>query len=572
MKLTLIERQESRLRCVPDLGIANLLGQCREKGVKAKLVQGSPNTLKCLLDDAAFPLFCRGYADIVKERGESWFKEFLEYNYSIATSNNIYDKTNPDALRDLWELATYMRERVWHAWLPGFLFKEIEKTKPDAVGFSVWDFYGNPTVAFALNKTIAFLRRELDVPILIGGPGTVTKTARIDLMKLFSPDFIVHHEGELALFDALGMAESGKVEDKQNITSRKYDGESRPIEDLDSLALPDFSQYDLDEFFLPVRVLPVMTSRGCEWARCAFCNHHATYKGYREYGLERVAEMVEDCKTKYKTDMIMLHDETLTARRARVLVEHLPEAYYYSYAYPKGFDSGLLKKMQSKGFRVIVWGLESGCQKVLNSMRKGTDIKEVGQILKDSYNAGITNVGFVMFGFPGETKKQAMETIEFLRRNSQYIERHGASQFRVAEGSPIWEQPGLWGVELEEGGHRVKRGLQPEGVKKFLAEMNKKGLRTSASTKYAMPGDSEFRAYFFMQVVYGEGLGEYPVRNGILAGNEVWPSLLMKNVTRPKLQLDKEHKKTYQKCDGRHKVDATGFEQYPYVVHYSKRF
>ena len=573
MKLTLVERQEVRLRCIPDLGIAYLLGQCKDNGIKASLVQGSPRTLDCLLDESVFDILCRGYEDVVKERGESWFKDFLKFNHDIATSSNIWDKTNPDAMKELWDLTGFMKERVWPEWLADFLHQEIVNTKPDAVGFSIWDFYSHPGVSAAVRDVIERLKLESDVRVLVGGPGTVTKTARRDIFRTFKPDFIVHHEGERALFEALGMIESGKVRGLPNVSFSGYDGETKPIEDLDSLALPDFSQYDLDRFFLPVRVVPMMTSRGCPWARCAFCNHHATYKGYREHSAERVVETVEMYKKKYKTDMIMFHDETFTSGRARNIVDALPEAFYYSYAYPKGFDRALLKRMHEKGFRVLVWGVESGCQEVLDSMRKGTDISEVGRIVRDARAVGITNVAFILFGFPGETKEQAEETVNFLQRNADYIERHATTVFRLEEGSPIWEEPSKWGVKKLKGGdYRVESGMQREDVHEFLAGLNGRDIKTSANTKYYMPGNSEFRPYFFMQVAYGEGKGEYPVKNGLLVGDEVRPSMLMEGVSRPVLKLDKGQRGVYEKCDGRHKVDARGFRGYPYVVYYERPF
>ena len=589
MKLVLVERQDARIRCIPDLGIAHLLGQCKQEGIDARLVQGSPETLECLLDDSVFWLFEQGYKDIVRDRGEAFLKEFLKFSHHMATSRNIWDKTNPEAMDDLWHVVTYMREMVWPTWLPDQLFGQIRDAKPDVVGFSLWNFYDHPGINNILVKVIQRVRRELGIKILIGGPGANSITSRRDIMRIFSPDCIIHHEAEQTLPDFLRMTESGRYKEIPNITTKNYDGPAKPIENLDSLAFPDFSQYDLDSFFLPVRVLPMMSSRGCPWAQCAFCSHHATYSGYREHSPERVAELVNHYKKKYRTEMIMFNDETFTAQHAGSIVEHLTEAYYYSYAYPRGFDYGLLKKMHEKGFRVLVWGVESGCQRTLDSMRKGTTIAELEKILKDSKRAGITNVAFMMFGFPGETYEEAMETVEFLRKNASVIERHAATPFRLEEGSPIWDNPGRWGVKnLGAGNYSVKRGMQRNEVVDFLrgldAELRAstgtgqtpktgdRGLKTSSDTKYYMPGDAEFRAYLFMQAVYGEGSGSYPVRNGILRGNKVLPSLLMRNVSRPGIELNKREKETYQKCDGTHKIGADEFKKYPYVVFYERPF
>ncbi len=578
MRLTLVERQEARLRCIPDLGIAHLAGQCRKAGIGVSLVQGSPLTLECLTDRSVFPLFLRRYGEEAKERGEDWLGEFLEFNWRMAVSSDICDKANPEALRDLWELLEFVEKRVWPEWLAGFLHDRIMETRPDSVGFSVWDFYGHPEVAASVGEVVRRLRKEEGLPVLVGGPGTVTRTARRDILRIFEPDAIVHHEGELALPGALEMIEGGGPEKAPNISVRGSggglrDGETVPVEDLDSLALPDFTDYDLDSFFLPVRVLPVMTSRGCPWARCAFCSHHATYRGYREFSPERVAEAVDMCREKHGAGMIMLHDETVTAARVRALLPHLPEADYYSYAYPKGFDAPLLKRMREKGFRVLVWGVESGCQEVLDRMRKGTDTSEVERIIRASHDAGITNVAFILFGFPGETRKQAEETVDFLRRNAGSIERHAATVFRLEEGSPVWREPGRWGVKKLKGGdYRVESGMRREEVLDFLRGLNERRIKTSADTKYYMPGDSEMRPYLFMQAAYGEGSGEYPVRNGLLIGNEIRPSLLMKGVSRPVLKLDERQKELYLRCDGRHKADAGEFLKYPYVVMYERPF
>ncbi len=553
--------------------MAHLLGECKKSGIEARLVQGSPETLKCLIDDSVFWLFSQGYRDVVNEIGESAFRSFLKSSYRMATSSNICDKTNPEALDELWQLTHFMREMVWPSWLPEHLFGEIKKAKPDVVGFSVWNFYDKPAVTTAIKKVMQRVKRELGLKVIIGGPGTLTRTARRDIMEIFSPDFIAHHEGEHALIDILNMIESGRYKELPNVSTKAYDGETKPIENIDLLATPDFSQYDLDSFFLPMRVLPLMTSRGCPWGRCAFCSHHAIYSGYREHSAERVAEIIEHYKKRYKTEMIMLHDETLTAERVRGLIDTLPEAYYYSYAYPRGFHIDILKKMYEKGFRVLVWGVESGCQPVLNNMQKGTTVAEIEQILHDSQSVGITNVAFIMFGFPGETREQALETVAFLEKNAPYIERHAATPFRLEEGSPIWENPKHWGVKALGGGaYKVKRGMQSGEVREFLRELGTSPLsKTSSDTKYYMPGDSEFRAYLFMQAVYGEGVGDYPVKNGILVENEIWPSLLMRNVLRPKVKLSKKQRELYLKCDGRHKVDAEEFKKYPYVVFYQKR-
>jgi hypothetical protein len=600
MRLTLVERQESRIRCVPDLGVAYLLGICKREGIDVSLVPGSPRTLyDSLVGGVAgtFDLFCKNelYSKVIKDRGEQWFKDFLKFNYGIATSNNIADKTNPEAMAELWELTGFLKNEVWpRAQFKENLLDEVRKTRPDVVGFSFWNFYDHMGIYGVIKDVISELKSS-DLPILIGGPGTITARTRRDIFKVFNPDFVIHHEGELALVRLLRMLESGSVKSAPNISFRDggiVEGESRPIEDLDSLAIPDFSLYDLDSFFPPVRILPMMSARGCEYGQCAFCNHHATYTGYREFSTETVLRTIDEFKEKYKTSLIMFHDETMTARRAGVLTSafsNLDNTYLYSYAYPKDYTKELLGGMYKVGFRVLVWGVESGCQRVLDLMRKGTDVQEVERIIRDAHSVGVSNVAFILFGFPGETKKEALETVDFLEHNSQYIERHASTVFRFEEEAPIGKNPGAWGaVDLGKGKYRVKKGMQREEVLEFLKSLDKRRVKTSADTKYYMPGDTEFRAYFLVQAVYGETANPdlsdtslVPVRNGILKDDRILPSLLMDNVSRPVVPLDAGSKRAYGFCDGTRSlkdfdagsVDAISrLSEFPYIVFFKKKF
>jgi len=603
MKFCLVERQESRIRCAPDLGAAYLLGVCREAGFGTSLVCGSPRTLyDSLVRDAAAFLDTfkedRLFGRIIKDRGETYFLGLLKEMYGAITSNQITDKTNPEALEDIWRLTTFLRDRTWPAFgrepfsFRTRLYEAITASKPDVVGFSLWNFYDHPQMAKAISDVMSRVRSQLDIPIIIGGPGMATAGSRQDAFRIFKPDYIVHHEGELAIAGLLSMLEAGDVKDIANVSypggAGLVEGRTEAVADLDALPPPDFSDYDLDSFFLPVRVLPLMTARGCEWARCAFCNHHATYPGYHEVSPDRVLELLEHYRDRYKTDMIMLHDETLTARRATQLVDTLSRLdgfYYYSYAYPRGYTKGLLGGMYSVGFRTLVWGVESGNQAVLESMRKGTNVTEIESILKASREAGIINVLFLLFGFPGETSEAAMDTVKFLERNKGYVERHSNSVFFLQEGSPVALDPSVWGVEPKGGtGYKVEKGMQNKEAKEFLKRIETSGLRTASGTMYHMPGDTEFRAYLFMQSVYGEtsdfcSQDLIPVRNGVLRGDTLSPSFFGSGVCRPVLHLSGKDSAFIGSCGGirsardiddDERIDR--FLRYPYIVFYRKPF
>jgi radical SAM superfamily enzyme YgiQ (UPF0313 family) len=83
---------------------------------------------------------------------------------------------------------------------------------------------------------------------------------------------------------------------------------------------------------------------------------------------------------------------------------------------------------------------------VLDKMRKGTNVEDVKEVLKQSHEAGIVNTVFIMFGFPGETKKEFTETIDFLKENSANIDLVSTSVFGLQKGSAVYNNPKEFGI------------------------------------------------------------------------------------------------------------------------------
>ena len=84
----------------------------------------------------------------------------------------------------------------------------------------------------------------------------------------------------------------------------------------------------------------------------------------------------------------------------------------------KQFTPELCQKMHDAGFRLLFLGLESGCDRVLQLMKKGTEKVTAAQVCRNVREAGIWSHLYVFLGFPGETRDEAMETAEFLRVES----------------------------------------------------------------------------------------------------------------------------------------------------------
>jgi len=74
---------------------------------------------------------------------------------------------------------------------------------------------------------------------------------------------------------------------------------------------------------------------------------------------------------------------------------------------------------------MLLFGLETASEAIIQRMVKGTHREDVSRILHQSSEAGIWNHVFFFFGFPGETIDHAQETVNFVYEHQHAV--HSAS-------------------------------------------------------------------------------------------------------------------------------------------------
>ncbi len=250
----------------------------------------------------------------------------------------------------------------------------------------------------------------------------------------------------------------------------------------------DYNVFDPGDYFVKDAVLPLRTSSGCYHAKCTFCTHH-TGNIYLEYSLENIERTVENSDGEY----FFVVDDMLHKKRLLDLAEIMKKngkKWTCQLKPTKDYDEDTLHILRESGLLMIIWGVESGCDRVLEIMGKGTNAKDVSGVLSSSSKAGIKNVVYIIFGFPTETKEEFLETIRFLEDNSECIDLVSTSVFGLQKGSFVYADPSRFGVTevVEEErtvldpkiSYEVKEGLTNEeavklrnGYKKTIEKINK---------------------------------------------------------------------------------------------------
>ena len=320
---------------------------------------------------------------------------------------------------------------------------------PDAVGISVC-YNQQFWLGVCLAKAV---RAKSRAPIVFGGTFFLGDTERFLREFHTVADFVVCGEGETALAGLLS-----NLSDPKNVSGvawfvegRVHQNPPQLPENLDDLGHPDFSDLDLRAYYSPDPVLPVLTSRGCYWRRCTFCNH------YRSAGLTYRTHSPSQVIARLKAHAdagihnFAFIDEMISpahfARLARAILDAGLDINYYALAKPvKQFDRDLLAEIARSGCRYLLWGIESGSQRVVELMDKGIRLAEVSDVLRDAQACGIRNHVYVIVGFPTETLGELQQTVDFLDQHKDVISMVHRGTFALEADTRIFDEPAKFSI------------------------------------------------------------------------------------------------------------------------------
>lgn len=258
---------------------------------------------------------------------------------------------------------------------------------------------------------------------------TLNISDKIDAVARKEFDYIVRDMAR-ALRDGQG------IEGVQGITYRK-DGKivANPdmpyITDLDEIPFAaKFIKEHLNErdYFFAAASYPeiqLFTGRGC-MAHCNFCVYPQTMHGhaYRLRSPENVVAEFQYIADNFPdVKEVVIEDDTFTAKKERVLeickllIERgLHKRLKWLCNARVNLDYETMKAMKAAGCHLIIPGIESGSQQILNNIKKGTTLKLIEDYIANAKKAGLMVHACYMVGNNGETKETMEETFRLALR------------------------------------------------------------------------------------------------------------------------------------------------------------
>ena len=361
-------------------------------------------------------------------------------------------------------LAAYLRQFEHQLAIYDFQVEErnfehfIKEFKPDLVGITCQTalFYNTLNLAKQIKKFFPQL------PIIVGGSHPSYRPD--DFFEDSVIDIVVRGEGEKTLLalvsyynqNSIPLAEINGISFKQD--NRIVHNPNRElIKNLDVLPLPAIDLLPLEKYrvspdnYLGGQVGLISTSRGCPFG-CIFCAcKEAFNRVYRVRQLTKVFEEIEYYLDHYHISELFVMDDVFGLDKERALQfcqGMIDKGYHQKLLWwcqtrVDCVDEELLKKMKEAGCQIISFGIESGAQRILDTIAKRVTLKQIKKAVKMAKKANLDPRGSFILGLPTETLRDSLKTILFSLKLP-------LSRAKFALATPY---PGtkLWEIALTEG-------------------------------------------------------------------------------------------------------------------------
>jgi radical SAM superfamily enzyme YgiQ (UPF0313 family) len=227
-----------------------------------------------------------------------------------------------------------------------------------------------------------------------------------------------------------------------------WHGTSR-VGDLDSLPEASWDLVDMDAYrraWIEARgyfSLNLVSSRGCPY-RCNWCAKPVFGSTYHFRSSERVAREMLRLKKEFGAQHIWFADDifALSGQWTRVFADAVDRL---GAALPFKMQSrcdlmtrDTVSALRGAGCEEVWMGAESGSQKVLDAMDKGTRVEQIYEARENLKRHGIRVGYFLQFGYPGETWADIEKTIRMVRETRP--DDIGVSVSYPLRGTKFYEQ------------------------------------------------------------------------------------------------------------------------------------
>jgi anaerobic magnesium-protoporphyrin IX monomethyl ester cyclase len=279
--------------------------------------------------------------------------------------------------------------------------------------------------------TMVDAARERGITVIVAG-SDATDHASIYLAR--GANLVVMGEGEMTVVEALDSLSGRSVVPITAIRGLAFRGSNgvakapsrEIIRNLDALPRPAWDLVDIERYraiwlrhhgFFSMNVV---TTRGCPY-HCNWCAKPIYGQRYTARSVESVVDEIGWLKATYQPDHLWIADDIFGLRPgwierfSQLAMEKSVVLPFKCLLRADGVTDAVARALGAAGCRTAWIGAESGSQRILDAMEKGTRVEEIAEATRRLRQYGIQVGFFLQFGYPGETRDDIERTLQMVR-------------------------------------------------------------------------------------------------------------------------------------------------------------
>jgi anaerobic magnesium-protoporphyrin IX monomethyl ester cyclase len=366
--------------------------------------------------------------------------------------------SDPFSTRSILEILE--RDSLLAGYFEDLLYPILEREAPRVVGLSV---AFSLQIAGAFRCAKAIKNRFPQIHVVLGGGFVSGCMRQVENPQIFEViDSLVLDDGEVPLerlvhelatpeprlnrIPGLVYREEGKI--KRNAPE--------PPLPLEALPSPDFLTLDLDRYLQPREAiwLPLRTSRGCAWGRCAFCRtdlsvvcHHQSPPA--DYLYDSIREVIYTTGvTNFSFSDEASDPKVLEKLSRRFIQDRLSCRWATNVRFHPDLTLERFTLYREAGARAINMGLETYNDRLLKLVQKGIKTEWINQVLTNMAWAGMNILVYMIVGFPTETEAEALQSFwsvaGFVKMG--LLSNFKYNQLQIMPYSAMYNDPARFGI------------------------------------------------------------------------------------------------------------------------------
>jgi radical SAM superfamily enzyme YgiQ (UPF0313 family) len=319
----------------------------------------------------------------------------------------------------------------------------IVSAHPRIVGFTAFTHMVNTAHRIALR-----VRELLPEAVLVLGGYHASFLPERSMQEFPGFDFLVVGEGEMAFADLVTAIRAGEREPRiHGVWYRNAAGEivaggrGDVPKTLDEQGFPAWHLFDAEAMKKYVKVLPVMSQRGCPF-ECNFCSRPYG-RVVRRRSPAHVADELQRNIDVFGIGETGFYDETFTVNKKHVIgicneiLQRGLKVRWQATVHANTVDEPLVRMMKDAGCSGAGFGVESGDDDIIAAMKKGVNRERIKAATDIFRKVGLNFSTFFIIGHPGETAMTVWRSIRFAAELN--ANRPAFGVMVPYPGTEIWE-------------------------------------------------------------------------------------------------------------------------------------